>query len=135
MKKKIVVPILDIKMDVTKYAMQQLNLEVNEKTVKKTVPVWWKNFRKKTSGGLRLTQQGYACLKNADLKDYRVAFETPIEFTGQLVIRLDRYIDCPFYLTNEEIFVFSEKMAVQLVLFSGDLLRFSSAKAESLKAT
>ena len=128
-------PILDIKNDVTKYTMERLNLEINEKTVKQTIPLWWKNFRKKPTGGLRLTQQGYACLKNADLKDYRIAFETPIEFTGQLVIWLDRFIDCPFYLTDEEIFVFSEKMAVQLILFAGDLQRFGAAKAESLKVS
>lgn len=134
MSKKNAPAVIDIKNDVTKYTMEQLHLEVNEKTIKRTVLLWWKNPRKKLSGGLRLTEQGYACLKNADLKDYRVAFETPIEFTGQLIIWLDRFIDCPFYVTDEEIFVFSERMAIQLILFAGDLKRFGAAKAESLKA-
>ena len=133
MGKKKVLPIIDIKSDITKYTMAHLNLEVNEKTIKQTISMWWQHPKTKLVGGLRLTQQGYACLINADLKDYRIAFENPVYLTNQLVIWLDRFIDCPFYLTDREIFVFSERMAIQLVLFSGDIQRFSAAKAESLK--
>jgi hypothetical protein len=35
-------------------------------------------------------------------------------------------------LTNREIYVFNDKMAVQLVLFSGNIAKFSTAKAKSL---
>jgi len=34
----------------------------------------------------------------------------------------------PFYLTNKRIWVFGEKMAVQLVLFSGNIAKFHRAQ-------
>jgi hypothetical protein len=37
-------------------------------------------------------------------------------------------MDCPFYLNNKRIWVFGEKMAVQLVLFSGNIAKFQRAR-------
>jgi hypothetical protein len=91
-------------------------------------------IRKKEKGGLRLTEQGFTCFQQADIKFYRVQFDQKLEYTNQLVIWLDRYIDCPFYITNKEIFVFNEKMAIQLVLFSGNVAHFTSIKAKNAES-
>lgn len=123
------------KFEITKKVLESLGLTADEKRVKQTIPVWWVNPRKKEKGGLRLTEQGFNCLQQADIKAHQIKFEKPIVYTNQLVIRLDNFIDCPWYVTHREIFVFSEKMAVQLVLFSGNISKFSSAKAESLKSS
>jgi hypothetical protein len=56
-------------------------------------------------------------------------------YNNQEIIWLDNFIDCPWFLTKKEIFVFGEKMAVQLVLFSGNIKKFAHAKAENLKSS
>lgn len=120
------------KIEVTKYVAEQLKLATDEKSIKKLIPVFWQNPRDKEKGGLRLTDKGFEKLKEADIKVHRVRFEEPVQYTNQLIIWLDNFIDCPWYVTNREIFVFSEKMAVQLVLFSGNIAKFSAAKAKKL---
>jgi len=49
--------------------------------------------------------------------------------TTQVIIFLDQFIDCPYYFTNRSIFVTSEKKAVELTLFSGDLRKYGITKA------
>lgn len=118
------------KIDITKYVMTHLNVEITDKSFKNYTHILWQNIRQKHVGGLRLTEQGFNSLVNADIKAHRVAFQNPVEFSNQLIIWLDHFIDCPWYVTSEEIYVFNEKMAIQLVLFSGDIARFSAAKAK-----
>ena len=120
------------KIEVTKYVAEQLKLATDEKSIKKLIPVFWQNPRDKEKGGLRLTDKGFEKLKEADIKVHRVRFDEPIHYTNQLIIWLDNFIDCPWYVTNREIFVFSEKMAVQLVLFGGNIAKFSAAKAKKV---
>jgi len=123
---------MNLKNDLTKYVAEQLGLSTEEKSLKKLTPVWWQNPRNKSKGGLRLTEKGFECLQQADIKAYKVRFEEPVHYTNQLIIWLDNFIDCPWYVTNKEIYVFGEKMAVQLVLFSGNIAKFGAAKAKSL---
>lgn len=118
------------KIEITKYVATQSGLDITEKNLRKLTALWWQNPRKKNKGGLRLTDEGFARI-SAYFKFHKVKFENPVEYTSQLVIQLDNFIDCPWYVTNRFIFVFSDKMAVQLVLFSGDIAKFSRAKAKS----
>jgi hypothetical protein len=118
------------KIEITQYVATQAGLDTTDKNLRKLVALWWQNPRKKNKGGLRLTDEGFARISSY-FKFHKVKFESPIEYTSQLVIQLDNFIDCPWYVTNRFIFVFSDKMAVQLVLFSGDIAKFSRAKAKS----
>lgn len=123
---------MDKRIEITKYVLESMGLNADDKRVRQTLPVWWQNPRRKEKGGMRLTQQGYECLKNAGLKDYQIDYPEKNPFiTNKLVIQLDQFIDCPFYLTNKSIFVFGEKMAVQMVLFSGDIQKYASSKSKS----
>ena len=110
--------------------MNHLNVEITDKSFKKYTGILWQNIRQKKVGGLRLTDQGFKLLVDSDIKAHRVAFQEQIDFNNQLIIWLDNFIDCPWYITHKEIFVFNEKMAIQLVLFSGNIARFSAAKAQ-----
>ena len=122
------------KTEITKRILESMGLDDNNERVRKTIPIWWFSTRQKEQGGLRLTEQGFDTFRNAGIKDYRIKFEDPIYFTNQLMIWLDHFIDCPFYLRNQDIYVFSEKMAVQLVLFSGNIYKYSAAKASRQSA-
>ena len=116
------------KIKITKYVAEQLNLSTDEKHLKQLLPIWWQNTRIKEKGGLGLTQQGFDCLTQADIKFHRVGFEDPVLVTNSLLLWMDRSIDCPFYITRDEIYLFGERMAVQLVLFSGDLQKMQRAQ-------
>jgi len=121
------------KNNITRAVLEFAGLTVTEERVKKTLPAWWANTRTKDTGGLRLTDQGFDCLSEAGVKSYKIEFENPVIFTNQLIIWLDNFMDCPYYLTQKEIYVFSEKMAVQLVLFAGDIAQYVTIKAKNHK--
>jgi hypothetical protein len=121
------------KIDITKYVAVQSGLPTDEKSIRTLIAQWWQNPRKKEKGGLRLTDEGFARL-TTQIKAHKVRFDQPVEYTNQLIIQLDNFIDCPWYVSKKEIYVFSERMAVQLVLFSGNIAKFSSAKAKNLKS-
>jgi hypothetical protein len=122
------------KTEITKRILESMGLDANDERVRKTIPTWWFSTRQKEKGGLRLTEQGFDAFRNAGIKEDRIKFDDPIYFTNQLMIWLDHFIDCPFYLRNQDIYVFSEKMAVQLVLFSGNIYKYSAAKASRQSA-
>ena len=116
------------KIKITKYVAEQLSLPTDEKNLKQLLPIWWQNTRIKEKGGLGLTEQGFNCLQKANIKCHRVGFEDPVPVTNSMLLWIDRSIDCPFYITRDEIYLFGERMAVQLVLFSGDLQRMQRAQ-------
>lgn len=117
------------KIKLTKLILEILGLNADDHSIKKIIPVWWHSVRRKEAGGLRLTQDGFNAFEKAGIKSYKVRYADPVHFTNQLIVRIDNFIDCPFYLHYEHIYVFSEKMAVQLALFSGNIYKYSTAKA------
>ena len=121
------------KIDITRYVAEKENLATDEKSIKKLLPIWWQNPRPKEVGGLKLTEEGFARLTR-HFKHHKVRFENRIEldFTNQMILRLDKFITCPWFITKKEMWVFDDKMAVQLVLFSGNIEKFTSAKARSI---
>ena len=116
------------KYEITKVVLESLGLPADEKRIKKTIPTWWFSTRIKDKGGLRLTEQGFDCLRKADIKCYEVKFDEPIVATNELIIWIDQNIDCPFFLTNRQIWVFGERTAIQLVLFSGNIAKLHRAQ-------
>lgn len=97
----------------------------------------WVSPREKKTGGFRLTEQGFEVLKDKlEYKAYEIQYpkEDGFMITNSTIIQLDRYIDCPYYLDRKQIWVFREKMAVQLILYDGDVTKYAKAKkaAQSL---
>lgn len=119
------------KLEITKYVAKQEGLSIEEPFLNKLLSVWWQNPRKKEVGGLRLTDEGFSRLTKY-FTGHRVKFTSEFEYTNQLILRLDNFINCPWYITKKEIWVFDDKMAVQLVLFSGNIVKFTTSKAKSL---
>lgn len=113
----------------TKLFLKELGKSINNVTIAEYMPLWWKNSRSKGSGGLRLTDAGYAVLQQIDLATYDVPYPHNMPLTTQVIIYLDQFIDCPYYLTNRSITVTNEKKAVELTLFSGDLRKYGLTKA------
>ena len=109
----------------TKIFLQQWDKSADEINIKLYQRKWFINNRTKNGGGLRLTDDGYMFLTDElDLKEYEIPFTADIDLSPQTVIFLDRYIDCPYYLTPKSITVFSEKKSFELYLFSDDIRKF-----------
>ena len=113
----------------TKIFLKELGQSYNEMSVKEHMPLWWHNTRNKEEGGLRLTEAGMDLLTKIDLATYDIPFPADMPFTTQVIIFLDKFIDCPYYISRGSIFVTSERKAVELGLFSGDLRKYGLSKA------
>lgn len=118
------------KLDITKSLVSKddfLNADV--KAIDHMYRAWWANWRSGEDRRFRLTDQGYSYFRDrADIKFYDIRFPMKFVLTNKMVIDLDRFIDCPYYIDQTGIKVTGEKTALQLVLFDGDLSKFGYAK-------
>jgi hypothetical protein len=114
----------------TKIFLSAWGKSIDAANIKLYTRTWWQNKRKKDVGGLRLTDQGYEFLVGElEMREYEIPFTEPIEMSPQTIIFLDRYIDCPYYITSQSITVFSEKKSFELMLFSDDIRKLGIIKA------
>jgi hypothetical protein len=111
----------------TKIFIQQWGKSIDDANVAMYTRTWWQSKNQKS---LRLTDKGYEFLvSELDLKEYEIPFTEPIELSPQTIIFLERYVDCPYYLTTQSITVFSEKKSFELYLFSDDIRKYGLVKA------
>jgi hypothetical protein len=114
----------------TKIFLKQANISLGQNTMKEYMPVWWKNTRR--LGGLRLTDEGFEFItEKLDIQTYEVPFPVDFTLTTQVIIFLDKYINCPYYLAEDGIVVTNERKAMELMLFSGDIRKYGLNKAIS----
>ena len=114
----------------TKIFLKSADIAVSEITLKEYMPLWWQNTREKESGGLRLTEEGFNFVREKlDLEVYEVPYPIDFSLTTNVLIWLDNFIDCPYFLGRKGIFVTSEKKSMELHLFSGDIRKYGLIKA------
>lgn len=113
----------------TKLFLQQLGKSTSDASVQEYLHIWWQNTRNKETGGLRLTEAGLDVLTEIGVATYNIPYPHDMPVTTQVIIFLDKFIDCPYFITNKSITVTSERKAVELALFSGDLRKYGLAKA------
>jgi hypothetical protein len=107
---------------------------VTDENVSVYLRKWFMNTRKKAEGGLRLTDDGFDFVKDIlELKLYEVPFPATLDLKPQVILFLDKFIDCPYYLTPESITVLSERKNFELHLFAGDVRQFGLIKAMKRK--
>jgi hypothetical protein len=114
----------------TKIFLTQTQRSIDPANVKLHLYKWWQSHRSKNEGGLRLSEEGFNFLTTElELKSYTVPFTDPIDLSPQVIIFFDRHMDCPYFLTNSAIVVFSEKKSFELYMFSDDIRRYGLMKA------
>ena len=114
----------------TKIFLQQWGKSIDDANVSMYSRVWWQSNRVNKQTAFRLTDKGYEFLvSELELKEYEIPFTEPIELSPQTLIFLERYLDCPYYLTPMSITVFSERKSFELMLFSDDIRKFCLIKA------
>jgi len=105
---------------------------IHDESVKTSYFTWWQNVRENyESRSLRLTKIGFKVLEEIDLKTYTIKFPQKIIFTPQTYLWLDEFVDCPYFVDKAKIIVTMEKMALQLMLFAGDVTKYGLARAMS----
>jgi hypothetical protein len=114
----------------TKIFLQQWGKSMDDANIKLFSRKWWQSTRAGKQNNFRLSDEGYEFLvSELDLKEYEIPFTEPIELSPQTIIFLERYVDCPYYLTPMSITVFSERKGFELMLFSDDIRKFGIIKA------
>jgi hypothetical protein len=114
----------------TKIFLQHWGKSTDDANMKLFARKWWQCNRANKQTALRLTEEGFEFLTNElDIKMYEIPFTEPIELSPQTIIFLERYIDCPYFLTSQSITVFSERKSFELYLFSDDIRKFGLVKA------
>ncbi len=113
----------------TKIFLQQWGKSLDDANVSMYSRTWWQSNRS-GKNSFRLSDKGYEFLiSELGLVEYEIPFTEPIELSPLTIIFLERYIDCPYYLTTQSITVFSEKKSFELYLFSDDIRKFGLIKA------
>ena len=126
---------MDQKSQLTKQLLEQLGVSTDAKNLKDWYRLWWQNPRPHGLHSMRLTDRGLEDFEEKlMLKSYQVIFPEPLEIiTNKFILDLEKYIDGPYYINRKQIKVFTEKIAVQLVLFGGNIEKFMAAKDMSQK--
>lgn len=114
----------------TKIFLQQWGKSIDKANIDTYGRKWWQSNRSSKPTAFRLSEEGFNFLiTDLELKCYEIPFTEPIELSPQTIIFLEKYIDSPYYLTNESISVFSEKKSFELMLFSDDIRKYGLIKA------
>jgi len=96
-------------------------------SVESALPSWWFNLRR--NGGMRLTGTGYQTLaEDLELEHYSYNIDDPHTFNKQLILKLDRKMQMPYYIHSvkgipKKIVFFGGKEAVMVNLY-GNLKQF-----------
>jgi hypothetical protein len=114
----------------TRVFLKEWGKSIDDANVQLYSRKWWQSNRVNKKSAFRLSEEGFEFLTaELQIKMYEVPFTEPIELSPQTIIFLEKYIDCPYYLTNQSITVFSERKSFELYLFSDDIRKFGLVKA------
>ena len=113
----------------TRIFLEQMGKAASDELVNRYMHQWWMNIRNKGKSGLRLTDRGLEAVQEIDLELHEIPYPEEMPLTAQVVVYLDKFIDCPYYLAKRSIFVTNERKAVELTLFSGDVRKYRYIKA------
>jgi hypothetical protein len=119
----------------TKKFLKELGLELTTKNIRQHHVKWWMNPRSMdATRSYRLTEDGCDMLiAHLDVKHYEIDFPEEVEWYSGLLLDLDKHLDSPYFLKSKSIIIFKEKMAVELILFEGNIYRYTQAKVMSQK--
>ena len=123
---------MDVKTAYTRTFLMLKKQPLHDESIKTAYFTWWQNVRESYQArSLRLTKIGLDWLKDLDIKTYEIKFPAKIIFTPQTFLWLDEFVDSPYYIDKKQIIVTMEKMALQLMMFSGDVTKYGLARAMS----
>jgi hypothetical protein len=122
--------------DITEAILNGMGLPHTAEDIRKHSGEWWANPAR-TSRSLQLTKTGFDIFNKVEIKFFRVDLPpaTDLTLTGQFHLDLIRSMTCPFFVNfkKRSIYVTDDKIAVQLVLYGGNINQFVKIKAQTRK--
>lgn len=112
----------------TEIFLKLIDKPTDERNIEKYLKKWWHDPRIKTTGGLRLSKTGFNFLKNKGIETYKVKLSPGTVFTGAILLSLDKNIPNPYYIDEKNIYLTTQKNALEFILISGDLKRYEEIK-------
>jgi hypothetical protein len=114
----------------TKVFLQQWGKSTDDANCNFYSRIWWQYHRVSKQSALRLSDAGLDFLRNAlDIRLHEIKFAESVELCPQLIIFLERYIDCPYHINPKRIIVTSERKSFELYMFSDDIRKYGYIKA------
>ncbi len=121
---------MDIKKKYTRVILKAAEHKITDEIIDEYKRLWFWSYRKKDSGGLRLTDVAIEFIQEeADIKTYKIDFPKEFGITPQVLLWLDHHISTPFHITPKCITVLHEREAFELYLLSGDINKLGHNKA------
>lgn len=118
----------------TKVFLRRWGKSMSAENVRYYSRKWWRSVRASKIANYRLSDSGFAFVtETLQLISYRISIPEPIRNPQDLIF-IDKYVDCPYYLQDDAIIVFSEKKGAELSFFSDDIGRYGLAKAMNARA-
>ncbi len=121
---------MDLKDNYTSVILKQLGESTDLENIKKFRYQFWYNTRSKDSG-LRLTDVALENIKKAEIRIYEIDIPKDINVTAQILVWLDQTLESPYHITKKKITVLTERSALELYLFTGDIKKLGYSKAMS----
>lgn len=91
---------------------------------------WWNNSRRRKPNRLRLTDKGRDMLINQlEMVSYQLPLPVEYDQHPQVLLFLEKYLDCPYYIESRKLILFNAKTFFELNLFSDDLRKYGVSKA------
>ena len=109
--------------------LKLLNISTDNENIEKYSANFWHNIRNKKSGGLRLSEEGYQILKDSDLEFYKIRIPEKSLSSGQELLSLDKFMDCPYYFDKRFLYVTTQKKALEFLLIEGNIRQYGFVKA------
>lgn len=110
--------------------IKEFDNNLTKENLKEQYHLIWYNTRSKNSG-FRITDYGLNLIENANIRLYQIQLPKDFKITAQILIWLDRQLSSPYHLDENKITVITEIAALEIHLFSGDIMKMGLAKSLS----
>lgn len=108
--------------------LQALNEEVSEENITKYSKILWHSRTARPTGGLRLSKDGFDLIK-PHIHFYKINMKKEIaNLSSREFLYLDKFMKCPYYFFLKNMFVTTQKQALEFLLIAGDINKFGLAK-------
>lgn len=115
----------------TKAILEEKDMEVNDASIREHLQKWWVNTRNRGKAGLRLSDDGLAAVDSVKIELFHIDYPPSMKMTPQVILFLDKFLDCPYFLKKDGIIVLDSQRAIELTLYSGDVHFYGETKARN----
>lgn len=124
---------MDPKLALTKEILIDSGMPTDDAALHQYLNVWWKNPRLAGNKSFGLTSDGFEAFKKSNKFTFvLVDISATNVLTSKLICLMNDYITCPYYHVGKQLHVAKDYLAVQMIMFGGNLHSFFDAKTKTM---